>query len=92
VLGFVVRDALDALGAQDQVAVYVPQSYNFAGSLLIAPRDQIEPLNVASSDLMAFIVSGGVSGLGVEPKPTQRPPRKPPIARTMFGLGPSRRG
>jgi uncharacterized membrane protein len=91
VLGFVVRDALDELGAQDQVAVYVPQSYNFAGSLLIAPRDQVQPLGVSSSDLMAFIVSGGVSGLGVEPRPTQRPPSKPPIARTMFGLGPSRR-
>lgn len=91
VLGFVVRDALDQIGAPDQVAVYVPQSYNFAGSLLVAPRDQIEPLQVPSSDLMAFIVSGGVSGLGVEPSPTQRPPRKPTKARTLFGLGPSRR-
>lgn len=91
VLGFVVRDALDELGAQDQVAVYIPQSYNFAGSLVIAPRDQVQPLSVSSSDLMAFIVSGGVSGLGVEPRPTQRPPRKPPMARTLFGVGPSRR-
>jgi len=91
VLGFVVRDTLEQLGAQDHVAVYVPQSYTFAGSLLVAPRDQIEPLTVASSDLMAFIVSGGVSGLGIEPNPTRRPPRKPPGARTLFGLGPSRR-
>ena len=92
VLGFVVRDALDELGTHDQVAVYVPQSYNFAGSLLVAPRDQLEPLNVASSDLMAFIVSGGISGLGVEPNPTRRPPRKPRIGGTLFGLGPGRRG
>jgi hypothetical protein len=56
VFGFVVRDTLDELGAQDRVAVYVPQSYNFAGSLFVAPRDQIEPLRVAISDLMAFIV------------------------------------
>jgi len=91
VLGFVVRDALDELGAQDQVAVYVPQSYNFAGSLLIVPHDQVEPLSVSSSDLMAFIVSGGISGLGVEPNRTQPPPRRPPTMRTMFGLGPSRR-
>ena len=92
VLGFVVRDSLDELGVQDQVAVYVPQSYNFAGSLLMVPHDQVEPLSVASSDLMAFIVSGGVSGLGVEPNRTQPPPPRPPIMRTVFGLGPSRRG
>jgi uncharacterized membrane protein len=90
VLGFVVRDALDQLGVRDQVAVYVPQSYNFAGSLFIAPRDQIEPLDVASSDLMAFIVSGGLSGLGVEPSQSPKPPRRPPIARTLFGVGPKR--
>jgi uncharacterized membrane protein len=44
------------------VAVYFPQSYNFAGSVLIFLSDQVTPLDVDSSDAMAFIVSGGVSG------------------------------
>ena len=84
-LGFVTRDSLAELGMADRVAVYFPQSYNFAGNLLLVPRDQVELLNVASTDLMTFVVSGGVSGLGVEaPKPKARP------ARTILGIGPKR--
>lgn len=86
VLGFVTRDALTELGKADRVAVYIPQSYNFAGNLVIAPREQVEALDASSTDLMAFIVSGGVSGLGVEPSVSQKPPAK----RTMLGLGPRR--
>jgi len=64
-LGFVTRDGLSQLGLADHVAVYLPQSYNFAGNLVIAPRELVEPLDVSSAELMTFIVSGGVSGLGV---------------------------
>jgi uncharacterized membrane protein len=66
-LGFVTRDGLARLGMPDYVAVYFPQSYNFAGYLLMVPRTQVEPLNLPSADVMTFIVSGGVSGLGVGP-------------------------
>jgi uncharacterized membrane protein len=83
-LGFVTRDTLGELGKIDRVAVYVPQCYAFSGGLLIAPRELVEPLDVSSTDLMTFIVSGGVSGLGVDPGTTQ----KPPTARTVLGLGP----
>jgi len=61
-LGFITREGLEFLSLSDHVAVYFPQSYNFAGSLLIFPADQVRPVNVESSDAMAFIVSGGVSG------------------------------
>ncbi len=61
-IGFVTRQNLDLLGLEDRVAVYFPQSYNFAGNLLVVPRSQIHPLNADSADIMAFIVSGGVSG------------------------------
>lgn len=61
VLGFVTRDPIDVFEAPDQVAVYLPQAYNFAGQLLIVPRSAVTPLPVAPSDVMAFIVSGGVS-------------------------------
>jgi uncharacterized membrane protein len=64
-LGFVTREALASLGLPEHVAVYFPQSYNFAGNLLIVPHDAIQPLSVSSGELMTFIVSGGVSGLGV---------------------------
>ena len=61
-IGFVTRQNLDLLGLEDRVAVYFPQSYNFAGNLLVVPRSQIRPLEADSADVMTFIVSGGVSG------------------------------
>jgi uncharacterized membrane protein len=67
-LGFVTRDSLDFRGFEGQVAVYVPQSYNFAGTLLIVDRSRIEPLDVTSTDLMTFIVSAGVAASGPRPK------------------------
>jgi uncharacterized membrane protein len=61
-LGFITRDSLELLGLTDHVAVYFPQSYNFAGNLIIYPRDRVSPLDADSSEVMAFILSGGVSG------------------------------
>ena len=61
-LGFITRDDLQFLSLADHVAVYFPQSYNFAGSVLIFSSDKVTPLNIDSSDAMAFVVSGGVSG------------------------------
>jgi uncharacterized membrane protein len=90
-LGFVTRDGLEPLGMGDQVAVYFPQSYNFAGNLVVVPRDQIEPLTVSTTDFMTFIVSGGVSGLGIEPEPV-RPSAVAPRGRTLLGLGPKSEG
>jgi uncharacterized membrane protein len=63
-LGFVTRDALHMLGMPDFVAVYFPQSYNFAGQLTVVPRDQVELLDAPSAEVMTFIVSGGISGFG----------------------------
>jgi uncharacterized membrane protein len=62
VVGFVTRESLENLGLSDYVAVYVPQSYNFAGNVLLFPKEAIQPLKIESSQAMAFIVSGGVSG------------------------------
>ena len=62
VVGFVTRDSLETLGLSGYVAVYVPQSYNFAGNVLLFPKASVQPLEIESSQAMAFIVSGGVSG------------------------------
>jgi uncharacterized membrane protein len=61
-VGFITRDSLEFLSLSDHVAVYFPQSYNFAGSVLIFPSSRVTPLNIDSSEAMAFVVSGGVSG------------------------------
>ena len=62
IVGFMTRENLDNLGLEDHVAVYLPQSYNFAGNVLIFPKEAVKPLDIESSELMTFIVSGGVAG------------------------------
>ncbi len=62
-VGFVTQETLDHLGLVRHVAVYCPHSYNFSGQLYVVPASQVRPLDVASADAMAFVVSGGVSGL-----------------------------
>jgi uncharacterized membrane protein len=64
ILGFVTREGLHMLGMPEFVAVYFPQSYNFAGQLAVVPREQVELLDAASAEVMTFIVSGGISGFG----------------------------
>jgi len=61
VVGFVTQESLENLGLSDYVAVYLPQSYNFAGNVVLIPKEAVKPLNIESSQAMAFIVSGGVS-------------------------------
>ena len=62
-MGFVTQDALRALpAAEGKVAVYCPQSYHWAGQLLIVPATNVTPVAAQASDVLAFIVSGGVTG------------------------------
>lgn len=66
-MGFVTAEGAERLGMPGFVAVYLPQAYNFAGNVIIVPSEHIEPIVAESSEIMAFIVSGGVSG-SAEPK------------------------
>ena len=62
VLGFITCDSLFHLGLDGYVSVYVPQSYNFAGQLLVFPISRVKALEANSTEVMTFIVSGGVAG------------------------------
>ncbi|MGH7654200.1 MAG: DUF502 domain-containing protein [Gemmatimonadaceae bacterium] len=59
--GFVTQESLDALGLADSVTVYFPQSYAFAGNTIVVPSSRVSRLEAVSSDVMAFVVSGGVT-------------------------------
>ncbi len=59
--GFVTKESLEQLGHQEYVTVYLPQSYHFAGQLYVFPASAVEHLDASSADVMAFIVSGGVT-------------------------------
>ena len=60
-LGFATRDSLDSIGIEDSMAVYLPQSYNFAGNLIIVDSEKVIPLTADPGEVMKLIVSGGVS-------------------------------
>lgn len=67
-LGFVTQEDLSELNiAKGTIAVYVPLSYSLSGNLLIVPVDHITHVNASSSEVMKFIVSGGVTDID-EPK------------------------
>ncbi len=70
-MGFITRESLAHLAIEGKVAVYCPHSYNFSGQLLVVDRERVRPLDVASADAMAFVVSGGVSGLVQASLPTE---------------------
>lgn len=60
-LGFVTRPDLSDYGMAEDVAVYLPQSYNFAANLLIVPRARVRRLEKPASEVLAFVVSGGLA-------------------------------
>lgn len=62
-IGFVVQTDLSAVGIPDMVAVYIPQSYAFAGDHFIVHRKNITPLEIPTPVAMKFIVSGGITNL-----------------------------
>lgn len=67
VLGFITNEDMTFLGIKEHVAVYLPQSYNFAGNLIILPKNLVSPIEKNSSEVMTFIVSAGVSSKSNKP-------------------------
>ncbi len=61
-VGFITNKDLNDIGAKEgKVAVYFPHSYAFSGELYIVPKEDVKPIDKPSSEIMKFIVSGGVS-------------------------------
>ncbi len=62
-LGFITDEDLDDLGIEDEhkVAVYLPHSYNFSGNLFVVDKSMITPIDKNASEVMKYIVSGGVT-------------------------------
>jgi len=61
-IGFITNDDLSRIGiGSEQVAVYLPFSYSFMGELIIVPREHVKPINSSGTDMMKFIISGGVT-------------------------------
>jgi uncharacterized membrane protein len=61
-LGFITQESMASLGDAESVVVYFPQSYAFAGWTFVVPATRVSRVEMESSDFMAFVVSGGVTG------------------------------
>lgn len=65
-MGFVTQKDLSIIEMDGFVTVYFPHSYNFSGNVYIAPVDKVRYIDANPSDVMKFIVTGGVTELGNE--------------------------
>jgi len=66
-LGFITNEDLEQLDIRSgKIAVYLPHSYNFSGNLYIVPIENVTPIKAHTSDVMKFIVSGGVTDIGLK--------------------------
>jgi len=61
-LGFVTETDLSKIDMLNHVAVYFPSSYGVLGEMLIVPKVQIKHIDIPPTDVMKFVVSGGVAG------------------------------
>jgi uncharacterized membrane protein len=61
-VGFITQEDLHEFGLAGFVAVYVPQSYAFAGNLYFVKKERVRLLtDISSADAMKFAISGGVT-------------------------------
>ena len=61
VVAFMTSDSLTSLGVADHVSVYMPQSYGFAGHIIVVPAERLRRIDADAAQVMAFIISGGVT-------------------------------
>ena len=62
-LGFITRsefDDLPGIAGTDEVAVYLPMSYQVGGYTVFVPRSAITPVDMSREDAMKFILTAGL--------------------------------
>lgn len=62
-IGFMTNEHIELLGSDGMVAVYFPFSYTFTGEVLLVPKASIRPINLPATEVMKFVVAGGVAEL-----------------------------
>ncbi len=62
-IGFVTRKTgVPEMGiVSSQLVVYLPYSYGIMGTVIVVPKENVFPINLPSTEVMKFIVSGGVT-------------------------------
>lgn len=61
-IGFITQNDLTHLGlSTDKMAVYLPFSYGFNGQLVIVPAENVQKIDASGTEMMKFVISGGVT-------------------------------
>ncbi|MBD3671139.1 MAG: DUF502 domain-containing protein [Gammaproteobacteria bacterium] len=64
-IGFVTRENLrdlpEGLNAEDEIAVYLPMSYQMGGYTVLLPREDVQPVDISVEDAMRFAITAGIS-------------------------------
>jgi len=61
-VGFITHEELHEFGLHEYMAVYIPQSYAFAGHLYFVKKERVRILtDISSANAMKFAISGGVT-------------------------------
>lgn len=61
--GFITQEDLSTLNLPGLVAVYCPHSYALSGVIYIVEKDKIKPFDGNVTEVMKFILSGGVTNI-----------------------------
>lgn len=71
-VGFVTIEDLSSVGlggGDDEVAVYLPMSYQIGGYTLLLPRRYLTPVDMSFEEAMRFVITAGVSRPGEDEAP-----------------------
>jgi len=61
-IGFVTREGMEKMNiSSEELVVYLPYSYGVMGTVIIVPKENVTPIEQSSTEVMKFIVSGGVT-------------------------------
>ena len=83
VLGFITRsdfsDAPTGIARKDEVAVYLPMSYQIGGYTVLVPRSACTPVEMSREEAMKFILTAGLKSASpsADPKPAGYKGRRP---------------
>lgn len=59
-LGFLTNDEESAFIPKGYVAVYLMQSMQWAGNLILVPKEQVQLIDVSSEEALKFVASAGL--------------------------------
>jgi uncharacterized membrane protein len=82
-LGFITRsdfsDAPAGIARKDEVAVYLPMSYQIGGYTVLVPRSACTPVEMPREEAMKFILTAGLKAASpaADPKPAGYKGRRP---------------